>query len=179
MSRLVKNMIRFALFVLVQALILNNVPPLHRFITPYLYFLFLLWMPFNISRPALLFTGLALGFSLDFFTKTYGLHAAPCVLIAYLRPFVINVLINRRESTEFNYVAPSITSMGWVPYIVYVLVLTAVHHGYLVMLEWLNFAGNFWYFIVKVLATTGISFGLIIITELVFPRRQKYRTNTA
>jgi hypothetical protein len=111
------------------------------------------------------------------FMKTPGIHAAPCVLIAYLRPFLINLLI-QKESSEFNYVAPSPRSMNWTPYIVYVLVLTVVHHGYLVFLEWLQF-GSFLYFVGKVLATTGISFALILLAELTFPRRLKYRTNTA
>ena len=56
MSELLKNTIRFILFILVQVFILFKMPPLHRFITPYLYFLFILWLPFNPSRtsPSLL-----------------------------------------------------------------------------------------------------------------------------
>jgi hypothetical protein len=68
--------------------------------------------------------------------------------------------------------------MGWMPYTVYVLLLTLFHHGYLVFLEWLQF-GNFWYFAGKVLATTGISMLLIAITELLFVRKSRYRTNLA
>jgi hypothetical protein len=39
MSNLLKNIIRFILFIVIQVLILNEVPPLHQFIVPYLYFL--------------------------------------------------------------------------------------------------------------------------------------------
>ena len=101
MSSLVKNIIRFALFILVQVFVLNQVPPLHHFVTPYIYFLFILWLPFKMGRRTVMVLALFLGFSLDCFTKTYGLHAAPCVLIAYLRPFLINLLISQ-EGAESN-----------------------------------------------------------------------------
>ena len=54
MSSLLKNIIRFILFILFQVVILNEVPPLHRFIVPYVYFLYLLWLPFSINRFLLL-----------------------------------------------------------------------------------------------------------------------------
>ena len=177
MSLLVKNIIRFILFILVQVYVLSQIPPLHQFITPYLYFLFILWLPFTISRSGLLLVSFLFGLTLDYFLGTPGLHAAPCVLIAYLRPFLINVLISQ-EGAELNYAEPSIKSMGFAPYGLYVLVFTFIHHFYLVLIEWLHF-GNFLYFIGKVTATTGISLLLIFITEMLFFRKQKFRTNTA
>lgn len=177
MSLFVKNIIRFILFILVQVYVLSQIPPLHRFIIPYLYFLFILWLPFNISRFSLLLVAFLLGITLDYFLGTPGLHAAPCVLIAYLRPFLINVLISQ-EGAELNYAEPSIKSMGIAPYGLYVLVFTFIHHFYLVLIEWLQF-GDFLYFLGKVSATTGISLLLIFITEMLFFRKQKFRTNTA
>lgn len=177
MSDLVRNIIRFALFILVQVYVLNKIPHLHRFIIPYIYFLFLLWLPFNMGRMGLLLVGFITGMALDFFTMTPGLHAAACVLLAYARPFVINIL-TPKESSEFNYREPSPKSMGWTPYLVYVFVLTLFHHGYLTLLQWLSF-GSFFEFLIKVAATTAISMLLVITTELLFPRRMKFRTNTA
>jgi rod shape-determining protein MreD len=175
MSDLLKNIIRFILFILVQVYILHKVPPLHRFVVPYLYFLFILWLPFNTGRSWLMMIAFLFGLSLDYFLVTPGLHAAACVLIAYVRPFLVNLLI-RQEGAEQSYGAPSIQSMGFAPYAIFVLVLTFLHNGYLVFLEWLQF-GNFWYFIGKVSATTAISLLLILITELLFFRKGKYRTN--
>ena len=177
MSDLLRNIIRFALFTLVQVYVLNKIPHLHQFIVPYLYYLFLLWLPFSISRIGLLVTGFLTGLALDFFTMTPGLHAAACVLLAYCRPFVINIL-TPKDPSEFNYREPSPRAMGWTPYMVYALVLTVLHHGYLTMLEWLSF-GTLLGFLIKVVATTAISMFLIITTELLFPRRMKFRTNTA
>ena len=176
MSILVKNIIRFALFILVQVFVLHHIQPLHKLIIPYLYFLFIIWLPFNTGRSLLMLIAFIFGLALDYFLKTPGLHAAACVLVAYVRPFLINLLI-RQEGDEQNYASPSIVSMGWAPYFTMVFILTLLHHGYLVFLEVLQ-AGSFLYFLGKVLATTGISMFLILITELLFFRKEKFRTNT-
>ena len=175
MTDLVRNTIRFVLFILVQVFVLHKIPPLHQYIVPYLYFLFLLWLPYRISRAGLMIIGFLLGLCLDYFLKTPGLHAAACVLIAYVRPFLINMLIPK-EGAEQNYSSPSIVSMGWAPYTTYVVVLAFLHNTYLIFLEWMQF-GNFLYFIGKVSATTGVSILLILITELLFFRKEKFRTN--
>lgn len=177
MSTLLKNIIRFILFLLMQVYVLNRVPPLHQFIVPYLYFLFLLWLPFSIGRLSLLLLAFAYGACLDALTGTTGLHTAPCVLIAYLRPFLLNLLIPQ-ETTEVSYIEPSIKSMGWAPYSFYVVFLTFIHHFYLVLIEWLQF-GNFGFFMGKVFGTTAISLILIFVTEMLFYRKGKYRTNAA
>jgi hypothetical protein len=161
----------------VQGLVLSQLPPLSRFITPYIYFLYLLWLPFNISRWWMLILAFFFGLSLDAFTgNMYGWHAAPCVLVAYLRPFFVNLLIPQ-QGAEQNYTSPSPRSMGWAPYSIFVIVLTFIHHFYMVFIEWMKF-GNFWYFLGKVLMTTLVSLLLILITELLFARKEKFKTNT-
>jgi hypothetical protein len=170
-------MIRLAVFILIQVYILNKIPHLHRFITPYLYYLFILWLPFSISRFGLLIVGFLTGLILDYFMMTPGLHAAACVLIAFVRPYVIGIL-TPKDTSEFNYREPSPRAMQWTPYMVYVLILTVLHHGYMIFLQWLDF-GSFLDFLIKIFATTGISMLLIFTVEMLFPRRLKFRTNTA
>lgn len=177
MSDLVKNIFRLAIFVVVQVYVLDKLPPLHRFVIPILYYLFILWLPFSLNRLSLLLIGFVTGLLLDYFKQTPGLHAAACVLIAYVRPFIVSILIPK-DTAEFNYREPSAGSMGWAPYAVYVIILTVLHHTYLTLLEWLQF-GTFLDFIIKVFSTTGISLLLVFTVELLFPRKLKFRTNTA
>jgi len=177
LNDLLRNIGRLAIFILVQVYVLNKIPHLHRFITPYLYYLFILWLPFSISRLGLLSVAFLTGLILDYFMVTPGLHAAACVLIAYVRPFLINVL-TPKDITGFNYREPSAIAMGWTPFTVYVFILTLLHHGYMLFLEWLDF-GNILDFLIRIVATTGISMLLIFIMELLFPRKLKFRTNTA
>ena len=177
MSDLVKNILRLALFLMVQVYVLNQIPFLHKFIVPYLYFLFILWLAFCYSMKGMMIIGFFTGLFLDYFTMKPGIHAAACVLIAYARPFLINLLIPK-DTQEFNYREPSPKALGWAPYSVYVFVLTLLHHTYLTFLQWLQF-GTFLQFLIKVVATTAISLLLIFTTELLFTRKLKYRTNTA
>ncbi len=176
MSTLVKNIIRFCLFILVQVFVLNQIPPLHNLVSPYLYFLFILWLPFRMGRRTQLLLAFLLGFALDAFTKSYGLHSAPCVLIAFIRPYLIKLLISQ-EDVDLNYNEPSVQSMGLAPYFTYVTILTFVHHILLFFLEALQ-TGGMVYFVVKTLFSTAVSLVLILLTELLFTRKQRFRTNT-
>ena len=176
MSTLVKNILRFILLILIQFFVLDRVH-LNYVVTPYIYILFVFWMPFKFSRSLQMIIAFLLGFTLDSFRHNPGFHASACVLIAYLRPFLINILIPH-EGADTNYEEPSLKSMGGLmPYMVYAGLLTLIHNSWLFFLEALQF-GSFWEFIIKTFFSTLISLVLIIITELLFSRKQKFRTNT-
>lgn len=176
MSTLVKNIIRFVLFIFFQVFVLDKIH-LHQMITPYVYFLFILWLPFKMNRTVLMMVAFIIGFTLDSFRHHPGFHSAACILIAYLRPFIINLLI-RQEGAETNYDEPSIRSMGGIaPYMIYAGILSFFHNAWLFLLESWQF-GNVWYFLIKTLISTAVCILLIIITELIFVRQQKFRTNT-
>ncbi len=176
MSTLVKNIFRFILFILVQVYVLDRIH-INYLVTPYIYFLFILWLPFNMSRSSQMIIAFILGVTLDSFRHNPGFHAAACVLIAYIRPFIISILIPQ-EGSDTNYEEPSAKSMGgFVPYMVYVGTLTLIHNGWLFLLEAWQFA-NIWYFLIKTLLSAAISLLLILATELFFNRKQKFRTNT-
>lgn len=176
MSSLVKNIVRFILLMLVQVYVLDKIQ-LHQMVTPYLYFIFILWLPFHMNRALLMLLAFILGFTLDGFRHHPGFHAAACVLIAYIRPFLVNLLIPQ-EGAETNYEEPSIQSMGGlVPYLFYAGLLSLLHHTWLFLLEAWQF-GDAWYFLVKTLLSTAISILLILATEFLFSRKQKFRTNT-
>lgn len=177
MSTLVKNIVRFALLILIQFYVLDKIH-VHQMVTPYIYYLFIAWMPFRLNRSLQMILAFILGFTLDSFRHSPGFHASACVLIAYLRPFFINILIPQ-EGADSNYEEPSVKSLGgFFQYIVYTGLLTVIHHAWLFFLEALEF-GNFWYFIFKTLLSTAISLILIFVTEALFSRKQKFRTNTA
>ena len=173
MNNFLKNSARFILFLLIQIVILNEIPPVHQFITPYLYFIFILWLPFGTQRLTTTFLGFILGYCLDMFTNTPGLHAAAATLIGYLRPTILNILLAQEASEEISK-EPSIGTMGWGPFMIYIFALTFIHHFYLVLLEWLQF-GNFSYFIGKVFFTSLVSILLILLVELLLNRRKLKR----
>lgn len=176
MSVVLKNIFRFALLILIQVFVLDNIR-LHYMVTPYLYMLFILWLPFQMGRAWQMIVAFILGFTLDSFRHYPGFHASACVLIAYIRPYLVNLLIPQ-EGAETNYEEPSAKSMGGVlPYGLYLGLLILVHHTWLFFIEALQF-GDGWYFIIKTILSTVLSLLLIVITELFFSRKQKFKTNT-
>lgn len=175
MSNLLQYIIRFILLLLTQVFVLYQIPPLHHYFTPLLYFIFILWLPFRIGRSQLLIVSFVTGLTLDFFTKTPGMHAAACVFIGYIRPFIINIIVPH-QGAEFNYREPSAVSLGNVQYMIYVSVLTLLHHGVLFTIQAFQF--NILYLIFKTLGSCIISFILILIVEIIFARKQKFITNT-
>jgi len=171
MSNLMKNMIRFILLLLLQVFVLNKVL-IHEFVNPYIYILFILLLPFNLPRAALLFCALLMGLSLDAFMNTMGMHAAACVLIAYIRPFMINIL-SPQGGFEATQKAPSVTTMGWAPFALYAAVLVLIHHIAYFSLEVFGFS-NWVYLLLKILLSSAVSFGLIMLYEMLFyPRAGK------
>ena len=176
MNSLVKNIIRFVLFILVQVYVLDRIH-IHQMLTPYIYFLFIIWLPFRMGRTQQMLIAFIVGLTIDSFRHNPGFHAAACALMAYIRPRLINLLIPQ-EGADNNYEEPSFKSMGGIlPYMIFISVLTFVHHSWLFLLEAWQF-GNIWYFLVKTLLSTLLSLVLIVITELLFNRQQKFRTNT-
>lgn len=176
MSNLFRYIIRFVLLILAQVFVLNQIPPLHQYITPLLYYIFILWLPFNIGRTQLLIVSFITGLALDFFTKTPGMHAAACVLVGYIRPFIINFIVPQ-QGVEFNYREPSATSLGNIQYMIYVVVLTLFHHVMLFSIQAFQF-GNMVYLLFKTLGASLISLLLILVVEIIFMRKQKFITNT-
>ena len=176
MSNLLRYIIRLAVFILVQVFVLYQIPPLHEYITPILYYVFILWLPFNIGRSQLLIVSFLTGLSLDFFTKTPGMHAAACVFIGYIRPFIINIIVPQ-QGAEFNYREPSATSLGNIQYAIYVALLTVLHHTMLFAIQAFQF-GNILYLLFKTAGASIISFLLILVVEIIFVRKQKFITNT-
>lgn len=169
MNSIITNVVRFLLFAFFQVFVLNKVPPLHQFIVPYLYFLFILWLPIEINHVLLMLLAMAIALVVDYSSGNLGLHAAPCVLVAYLRPFILSMVI-QLEGEELNYSEPCIKGMGLLMYVIYVVVMTLIHHASLVLIEWLQF-GDFLYYIGKVLGITLISLLMIAVLEMFFYKR--------
>ena len=66
MNEFVRQLLRAIFFLAVQALLLDRVPPLHRVLTPSLYLLFLLWMPFRIGKAQLVAVGFFYGLTVSY-----------------------------------------------------------------------------------------------------------------
>src|ERR1700744_6080018 len=107
-SQIPINLIRFALLLFAQVLIFSNIN-FSTFINPYIFPLFILLLPFETPRWLLMLLGFASGLALDVLSDSAAMHAAACLLIGYLRPFLIGIITP--TGTEFE-TSPNVYSQG-------------------------------------------------------------------
>ena len=131
-SNLIRMFGLFFIATIVQIVILNNLS-IVSFVNPQIYLLFLLSMPFGVGSIPLMLYAFLTGIVIDVFCDTPGMHAASCVLIAYLRRFVLNILSYREPYKDD--VMPSVRVHGWTWYVKYISILVAIHHFALFYIE--------------------------------------------
>jgi rod shape-determining protein MreD len=159
-----KNTGRFIFLLLFQVLILNNIQ-LNGYINPYFYIYFILLLPFETPRWLLLLSAFLLGISLDVFTNTIGLNASACVLMAFVRPFVISSI---STGTEFMIGhSPSLKNQGLKWFAYYSVILVLVHHFSLFYLEIFRFK-EFFQTLIRVLLSSLFTLLLVFIAEYLF-----------
>ena len=164
----IKYFFRGCFFLIFQLVILNQIPPIHLYITPYIYFLFILWLPINTNGLLLLSICFIYGIFIDFLTNNIGLHTAACLLVCLFRYKFLNILF-KNELKDLNFKEPSLKLMGTDIYLIYIIIGVIIHNGTIIILEWIEF-DNFLFFAKKLLFTCLISLFLVICFELLFSR---------
>ena len=164
----VKNIIRFIGLVLFQVLILNHVS-LGGFVNPYLYVLFILWLPFSTEKWMVLISSFLLGFSVDIFSNTPGLNAAASVAMAFARPFVINMLSTGADFEPGS--RPSIRGQGMRWFIIYAIILVLIHHIVLFYLEVFRLS-EFFPTLLRVVLSSIFTLGLVFLSEYLTVRKK-------
>ncbi|HJN06184.1 MAG TPA: rod shape-determining protein MreD [Bacteroidales bacterium] len=163
-----RNIIRFVILMLIQVLVLNNMN-LGGYMNPYIYVLFLLLLPSNINRSLLLIIAFVTGLTVDFFGNTLGLHAAACVLLAFLRPGTINLMFRYYEFNPGEEPGPA--AIGVRGFLKYALVLVFAHQLLLFYLEVLSIS-HFFITLYKVVLSTALSTFIMLIAVLLFTKRK-------
>ena len=120
----------FVIYVAAQVLILNGIDYMHMF-TPFLFIKFILSLPSSMSRIGQMLWAFAIGLVVDIFSNTTGLHAASCVMIAYMRPGVCTFFGSNDSANQ----EPTAKNFGTIRYMQYAAVLVLVHHFMFYALE--------------------------------------------
>lgn len=161
---------RFLLYAAVHVLLISR---LQLFDVGWCFFYlgFLLFLPIATPIVVMLAVSFLLGFSMDLFYDTGGLHAATAVLLGYLRPWVLRLLTPRDGYEAQDSV--NIHQMGWQWFGLYLGLLVTIHHFVFFFLELGSFSA-IGLTLLKVLASTlftGIT--MLIVQLLVFPARRR------
>ncbi|GAB1453539.1 rod shape-determining protein MreD [Draconibacterium sp.] len=161
---LFKYMLMFVSLVLVQVLIFNQVQ-LGGFLNPYVYILFVILLPLSTPRYLVLILAFLLGFIIDIFSNSLGVHSAATVFIAYMRPLVIRITSNR-EDDKNDFPGLHQNKLTW--FVGYVAIMVVLHHLLLFYLEVYTFA-NFLNTLVRVILSSIFSIIIIVLSQfLVF-----------
>lgn len=143
-----KYFIDFLLLIAFQVIVLNNLE-LGGLINPYLYIMFIIMLPTRINRYLLLLLGFILGATIDVLSNTYGINAAATVFIAFMRPYIMKILLSEEEREK---PAPTLYALGGASFFKYISFTVIIHHFMLFMLEAFSFS-----YILPVLEKTALS----------------------
>lgn len=155
-------MLIFVLCELTQLLIFNNLQ-ISGFINPYVYILLILTMPFGTSSWLMMLVSFVLGIIIDIFCDTPGMHAGACVLIGYLRQYVLKYIAFRDEYKSDSF--PTISIYGSVWYVKYALIMVSIHHVALFFIEQFDTI-FFWPTLLRIVLSIVATMFFIIISQL-------------
>lgn len=170
MSRtIIINFIRFIALIFLQVFLLKNVT-LYGLSIPYLYILFILLLPFETPNILLFSLAFIMGLIIDAFYDTPGLHAAACVLLAFVRVLFISITV-QKDGFD-NDPEPTLSIMGFRWFFTYASILTLFHHFFLFNLEVFRLSEIQYTFSRFILSSIFTVF-LMLVTGLLFFRRKE------
>ncbi len=165
----IKNIARFVLLILLQVLVFNNMD-LGGYLTPAVYVLFILLLPRSINKSLLLILGFFTGLTIDFFLNTPGLHAAATVLMAFMRPTIIQLFFRNLDFAQGE--APDINKLGMGGFLRYAFVLIFIQHTALFLLEVFSFH-HFLFTLYRSLLSSLLTTILVLVFVLLTTTRKK------
>jgi hypothetical protein len=129
-SALLYNIARFILLLAAQVIIFNNFNFL-GYINPYPYILFIILYPVNSNKTGLLVASFLLGLSVDMFCNSGGVHAAACLVLAFVRPSIFKFSFG----LSYEYQTVKLNDVLTPQRFSFILLAVIIHHFVLFLLE--------------------------------------------
>jgi hypothetical protein len=156
----------FISLVLIQVLFLNQIQ-LGGFVNPYIYVLFVLLLPLSSPKYAVLLLAFLIGFTIDIFMNSLGIHTAATVFIAWLRPVIVRS-ISSRDEDKSDYPGLHQNKLSW--FLPYVGIMVFIHHFILFYIETFTFKGFLETFY-HVLLSSLFSVFIIVLSQFLIFRK--------
>ncbi|MEM6840748.1 MAG: Rod shape-determining protein MreD [Bacteroidota bacterium] len=160
---LIPQAFNFIIFFIIQILVVRKLV-LFDVAFCYVYLAFLLLLPIELSVITAMLLGFTTGLLVDIFYNTFGIHAAACVFIMYIRKLWIDFLTPRGGYDMGS--IPSPRSQGFRWFLSYAFPLLLIHHTLIFFVE----IGGFQllsYTVLKVIASTGFSLIMILVIQYI------------
>ncbi|MEO8591603.1 MAG: hypothetical protein ABI432_19635 [Flavobacteriales bacterium] len=171
-ATILANLLRFAVLLLLQVLVLDHLDVANGYMVPYLYVLFLLMLPFELPAWAQLLIGAFTGLIVDLFSSTPGMHMSACTVMMFARVFMLD-LIAPREGYEYG-LRPTVPRMGLAWFVTYAGLLIAVHHVWLFFVEVYSFDHFFGTFL-RALLSAVFTLALCMLAQFLTSSPQRGR----
>ncbi len=160
-NSIIRYSLIFIILVLLQILLFDNIQ-FSGYVNPYVYIMFILLLPVEIPAWLLLLLSFALGFTIDLFSGSPGMHSSATLLAGFVRPHVLR-LIAPRDGYESGS-GPSMQAFGFRWFLTYTVIIILVHHTALFYLEVFRLTGFFRTF-ARVLVSSLFSVTFILFLE--------------
>jgi rod shape-determining protein MreD len=115
---------RYIIVMLLQILLFDQLQ-LWGACHPYIYVLCLLMMPITLPHSADMIIGAVVGLIMDVFCNSMGVHTASCILLMFVRPYLLGAIINDKDRLNEQI---SLRTVGMEAFIKYTVILVLIHH---------------------------------------------------
>ena len=164
----VTNGLRFVGLVLLQVLFLKRISfDLENFnyINVILYPVFILLLPFRTPHALLVFLGFLIGFSVDVFYDSLGVHASAGAFTGYIRPYVLKI-IEPRGGYNINQ-SPTKSRHGINWFFTYATIMMLAHLAFYFSVEAFAFV-YFFTIVLKTIFSFLVSMIFVIMYQYLF-----------
>lgn len=159
------------IIILFLLLVVLQVPMLHNWVFygvafPLPYVGFLLLLPHGVNRVQSMLLSAFIGLVMDLFSSTPGMHMSVSILVAFTRPWLVDTITDATDVDR----ELSLSYLGFVRFVTYILPMVLLHHFVLFALENEGFerAGLL---LTKVGWSALVSFGFILVAEFMTTNR--------
>lgn len=162
------NIVFFFVYVMAQVMILKNIV-LFDVSFCFLYVAFILMLPVEMSAVALMLTAFGMGFLVDIFYSSMGLHAFALVITAFVRNYWLGAITPQGGYDVGT--TPALAAYGPTWFLVYSIPLIFIHHATLFFLE----AGGFdtpGFTIIKIFGSLLFTTLVVTLFQLMVPKRR-------
>ncbi len=165
----VLHSVYFILYLLAQVMLFRQLV-LFNTAFCFVYVAFILLLPIETNPLVLMLTGFLLGFGIDVFYDSLGLHALSLVLVAYLRNYWLATITPQGGYDAGQGPTLAVNGLQW--FMVYAIPLVFVHHAVLFFAEAGGF-GIFWYTMSKVMTSLLFTMTVILLFQYFSFRRRR------
>jgi len=147
-------------YVLLQIVVLNEVL-FSAYINPFLYIILIISLPLKTPKWFLLIYAFLLGFSIDLFSGSLGVHSTATILIAFVKPFINKITIPHNILADTDEI--TLKKVGNKAFITFSFFLILLHNICLFITEHLSV--NLALF-GKIMASSLVTLIIVLITQL-------------